>query len=188
MTRAGRTGDDQRPPAGTVPPLSSYPRCAVYQQSGRYRNRDPGSKKRNERNEWRRATVNRRMQAGRETAAHERIELLGLPPDRARAALGDMLREWEEPRYRVDQVLDWAWKRRSISFAEMTDLPSGLRDRLALTFSLDSASCSYEARSEDGTIKHLWRLSDGQQVDSVLIPSADRVTLCLSSQAGCALG
>jgi hypothetical protein len=45
MTRAGRTGDNQRPPAGTVPPLSSYPGCAVCQQSGRYRNRGPGSKK-----------------------------------------------------------------------------------------------------------------------------------------------
>jgi len=132
--------------------------------------------------------VNRRMQAGREIPGRDRIELLGLPPDRARAELGDTLSDWEEPRYRVDQVLDWVWERRVISFAEMTDLPSGLRDRLASTFSLASASCSYEARSEDGTIKHLWRLSDGQQVESVLIPSADRVTLCLSSQAGCALG
>lgn len=118
----------------------------------------------------------------------DRIELLGLPPDRAREALGDTLRDWDEPRYRVNQVLDWAWARRAVSFAEMTDLPSGLRDRLASMFRLSSASCSFEARSEDGTIKHLWRLADGQQVESVLIPTADRVTLCLSSQAGCALG
>ncbi len=85
-------------------------------------------------------------------------------------------------------MLDWAWKKRAISFAEMTDLPSELRDRLESTFQLSSATPAYEARSDDGTIKHLWSLADGQQVESVLIPTDDRVTLCLSSQAGCALG
>ena len=70
----------------------------------------------------------------------------------------------------------------------MTNLPSGLRSQLADRFSISPAEQSFEARSRDGTIKHLWRLRDGEEIESVLIPTAGRVTLCLSSQAGCALG
>ena len=69
----------------------------------------------------------------------------------------------------------------------MSDLPAELRTHLDERFSLSPLEVSFEARSVDRTIKHLWRLRDGEQVESVLIPSRDRVTLCLSSQAGCAL-
>ena len=132
--------------------------------------------------------MSRREEEVRETKAETRAELLGLTPVRARRILSDCLRQWAQPEYRVDQILSWAWGRRAESFAEMTDLPADLRDRLASTFRLSSATRSFEARSTDGTIKHLWRLDDGEQVESVLIPADGRVTLCLSSQAGCALG
>jgi len=121
-------------------------------------------------------------------APTDRVELLGLPPEAARMILRDTLRDWDQPEYRVEQILSWAWGRRTVSFSAMSDLPAELRDRLESTFRLSSATPSFEARSTDGTIKHLWRLDDGEQVESVLIPTDGRVTLCLSSQAGCALG
>ena len=132
--------------------------------------------------------MNRGAEEIRETVTGDRAELLGMTPELARTILRDSLREWDQPEYRVEQVLSWAWGRRAVSFSDMTDLPAALRDRLESKFSLSSAARSFEARSTDGTIKHLWRLGDGEQVESVLIPTDDRVTLCLSSQAGCALG
>ncbi len=118
----------------------------------------------------------------------ERIALLGLEPDSLRAVLRADLESWGEPGYRLAQILQWIEERRARSFEEMTDLPADLRSRLAARHSLGEARAAFEARSEDGTMKHLWKLDDGVQVESVLIPTAHRVTLCLSSQAGCALG
>lgn len=115
-------------------------------------------------------------------------QLLGLRPDPARSAVGEFLDAVGQPSYRVDQILDWIYARRARGFDEMTNLPSGLRDKLADKFSLTPAEKSFEAKSKDGTIKHLWRLSDAEEVESVLIPTPGRVTLCLSSQVGCALG
>lgn len=115
------------------------------------------------------------------------VELLGLRPEEARLALARVMETASEPSYRVDQVIDWIYERRALSFDEMTNLPLELRDELARVFSLDPLEQAFEARSSDGTIKHLWRLRDGEEIESVLIPTSDRVTLCLSSQAGCAL-
>lgn len=120
-------------------------------------------------------------------AGPSRVDLLGLPGDEARLAVARAIESAGEPSYRVDQVLDWVYERRAHSFDEMTNLPLELREELALVFSLDPLETSFEARSTDGTIKHLWRLADGEEIESVLIPTSDRVTLCLSSQAGCAL-
>jgi len=117
----------------------------------------------------------------------ERRDLLGLPPDEARAAVASAVARAGQPPYRVDQVLGWIYERRARSFDEMTNVPLRLRDELSLEFALAPLERSFEARSSDGTIKHLWRLGDGEGVESVLIPTPDRVTLCLSSQAGCAL-
>lgn len=116
-----------------------------------------------------------------------RAELLELIPAEARLAVARAMERADQPSYRVDQVLDWIYERRARSFEEMTNLPLELRDELARVFSLDPLEQSFEARSSDGTIKHLWRLRDGEEIESVLIPTSDRVTLCLSSQVGCAL-
>ncbi len=120
-------------------------------------------------------------------AETSRVELLDLAPEEARLAVARAMEREGEPSYRVDQVLDWIYERRVLSFDEMTNLPLELRNRLSRLFSLDPLEKSFEARSSDGTIKHLWRLRDGEEIESVLIPTSDRVTLCLSSQAGCAL-
>lgn len=116
------------------------------------------------------------------------IQLLSLQPGAARSAIGDLVAAVGQPTYRVDQIFDWMYARRARSFEEMTNLPSDLRERLIDEFTLTPACRSFEARSKDGTIKHLWRLTDDEEVESVLIPTPGRVTLCLSSQVGCALG
>jgi 23S rRNA (adenine2503-C2)-methyltransferase len=67
----------------------------------------------------------------------------------------------------------------------MTDLPRGERVALAERYELGEPEVANVALSRDGTVKHLWRLADGQLIESVLIPAGRRLTLCLSSQAGC---
>ena len=117
-----------------------------------------------------------------------RAELLGLPARERRARLATFMSEAGEPTYRSKQIEEWVFAHRARSFGEITTLPATLRERLDASFALTALEPAFIARSEDGTVKHLWRLDDGEQVESVLIPAGGRLTLCLSSQAGCALG
>lgn len=126
-------------------------------------------------------------ESGGPAADPARADLLSLLPGEARTAVAHAVERAGEPSYRIDQVLGWIYERRARSFDEMTNLPLGLREELAGQFRLAPLERSFEARSSDGTIKHLWRLRDGEEIESVLIPTPGRVTLCLSSQAGCAL-
>ena len=114
--------------------------------------------------------------------------LLALPPDGARAALGEWLAGRREPAYRLKQIVPRLWQRPLASWDEATDLPAPLRDALVASFPLERAELGVHQVSRDGTEKFLWRLSDGESVESVLIPEGKRRTLCISSQVGCALG
>jgi 23S rRNA (adenine2503-C2)-methyltransferase len=87
----------------------------------------------------------------------------------------------------VRQVLPWLYERDAMAFDEMTDLSARERAALAEAFALTSPALARAEQSTDGTVKHLWRMDDGELLESVLIPSPDRLTLCLSSQAGCAM-
>lgn len=118
----------------------------------------------------------------------ERTDLLGLTPEALRKALARHFATRGEPGYRVDQVVHWIYDELARNFGDMTNLPRGGRDELARHFRLEEPEAETVSRSADGTTKHLWRLSDGELVESVLIPADDRLTLCLSSQAGCAMG
>jgi 23S rRNA (adenine2503-C2)-methyltransferase len=89
--------------------------------------------------------------------------------------------------YRARQILHWLYARGAASFDEMRDLPSSLRQYLKQNFKLGSEALSFVSRSTDGTRKILIRLADGEEIESVIIPTHDRVTLCMSSQVGCAL-
>lgn len=122
-----------------------------------------------------------------------------MPPDirnESRDSLLARFKEWGEPAYRVDQLLQWLWPRRVASWDEMSNLPKALRARLAEAFSLGSLQLARLQGSRDSTRKFLWRLHDGSLVESVLIPAnpalygdrADRHTLCVSTQVGCAYG
>ena len=115
-------------------------------------------------------------------------DLLSLTPDAARAALVAWLAAREEPVYRVRQVLPRLWQRPVGSWADATDLPAALRQALDGAFPLPRLAPAAHQVSRDGTEKFLWRLVDGESVESVLIPEGRRRTLCVSSQVGCALG
>jgi 23S rRNA (adenine2503-C2)-methyltransferase len=117
----------------------------------------------------------------------ERPELVGLLPDDAAAALTAHFAARGQPTYRVKQVLGRLHERDALSFDEMTELPAAERQALAAAFTLCAPELTHAARSRDGTVKHLWRMSDGELLESVLIPARDRLTLCISSQAGCAM-
>ena len=118
----------------------------------------------------------------------ETKDLLSLTPEALHSAVGEFLRERGEPAYRTAQVAQWVFGGEARSIAEMTNLPAGLRAALAERFVMAELEVDRVSRSEDGTAKHLWRLPDGELIESVLIPAGERLTLCISSQAGCAMG
>jgi 23S rRNA (adenine2503-C2)-methyltransferase len=117
-----------------------------------------------------------------------RTDLLSLEPDVLRQILLRHFGSRGQPSYRADQVTRWLHGRLADSFEAMTDLPAAEREALESAFRIDDPGIERISLSSDGTAKHLWRLSDGQLVESVLIPTDRRLTLCISSQAGCAMG
>ena len=104
--------------------------------------------------------------------------------DLDRAALGDLLDG--EPRYRVDQVWSGLYERRA-PLEQLTDVPKALRQRLAEQAPAALVPVA-ESVSDDGdTVKWLWALGDGARVETVLMHYDDRSTVCISTQAGCAM-
>ncbi|MEM6800349.1 MAG: 23S rRNA (adenine(2503)-C(2))-methyltransferase RlmN [Bacteroidota bacterium] len=99
----------------------------------------------------------------------------------------EILKEWGEAKFRAKQIYEWLWKKGTGSFEEMSNLSKALRERLAQEFVIDKIQIEDRQRSSDGTIKYAFRLSNGNQVEGVLIPTPKRVTACVSSQAGCSL-
>ena len=91
--------------------------------------------------------------------------------------------------FRARQIWDWMYNRRVGNFAAMTNLPSSTISRLSECATLGDLELAAQQISRDGTEKRLYRLSDGQLIESVLMPYDDnRKTACISSQAGCAMG
>jgi 23S rRNA (adenine2503-C2)-methyltransferase len=115
------------------------------------------------------------------------INLLDRAPADALDALAAVLTELGEPAYRARQVLRRLWQTPAASFADMTELPAALRAALGERCALPRLALLARQRSSDGTQKFLFGLPDGQAIETVAIPDDDRVTLCISSQAGCAL-
>jgi len=114
--------------------------------------------------------------------------LLDLTPAAARSRLAAWAEAGGLPRYRVDQLHRRLWQAPVARWADATELPKALRERLDQELPLPRLTRQTTERSGDGTEKVLWRLDDGEAIESVLIPSGARRTLCISSQAGCALG
>ena len=125
--------------------------------------------------------------SARSDPASERPNLLGMTPEELGEALGGHFEGRGQPAYRARQVARWVHAGAARSIAEMTDLPLGERDALDRSFRLEEPALDTVSVSADGTAKHLWRLRGGEVVESVLIPASGRLTLCISSQAGCAL-
>lgn len=113
-----------------------------------------------------------------------------------REEVARQLAEAGQPAFRGGQLLDWVYRKRVRSFEAMSNLPSDLRTFLAGQFSLGTIETVRRLGSHDTTQKFLFRLSDGQLIETVLIPASpalygeasDRRTLCISTQVGCAYG
>ena len=117
----------------------------------------------------------------------DKENLLNLTPADADKRLASFLREVGQPAYRAKQIARRFWANPASTFEAMSELPKPLREQLASAFDLPRLSIAARQRSRDGTEKFLFMLRDGQAIESVAIPENDRLTLCISSQAGCAL-
>lgn len=111
----------------------------------------------------------------------ERESLFDLTLDALRAELEAL----GEPGWRAKQVFGWLYKRDAASIEEFSDLPKILRTKLLERFTLASLEPYGHQRGRDLTEKFLFRLADGEFVETVLIPSGKRATVCLSTQVGC---
>jgi 23S rRNA (adenine2503-C2)-methyltransferase len=101
--------------------------------------------------------------------------------------LDQMLADRGEPSFRARQV--WAWAARGVGdYAEMTDIPAGLRDALAQELPFSALRLREQAHSDDGTVKALFATADGRPLEAVLMRFRDgRRSVCVSSQSGCPL-
>ena len=90
--------------------------------------------------------------------------------------------------YRAGQILRWIYHQGVCSFSEMTDLSKDLRGFLSERLAITRLETEQVQTSEDGSKKYLFRLRDGQYVESVLIPEPGHWTLCISTQVGCGMG
>ena len=96
--------------------------------------------------------------------------------------------EHGQPGWRAEAISRWLLQRRVTSFADMTDLPKGIRSALEDDFTIWSTKIAKHDTSMDGTEKLLLELSDSQRIECVLLREQDRRTVCISSQVGCAMG
>ncbi len=93
-----------------------------------------------------------------------------------------------EKRFRATQLFRWIHQRGATDFGQMTDLAKSLRDKLASAARIEALPVLSQHESADGTVKWLFDVGNGDAVETVFIPETDRGTLCISSQAGCAVG
>lgn len=105
-----------------------------------------------------------------------------------RAGLSDALASLGQPAFRTTQLVKWLYARDAASFDAMTDLPLALRETLSARFRVGGATVVARQVSHDGTRKYLVRFDDGVSVETVGLPDDDRLTVCFSTQAGCAMG
>ena len=114
----------------------------------------------------------------------------------SRDELEARFKAWEQPAYRVGQLLEWLYVHRVTGWDAMTSLPKPLREKLGENFSLRTLELVRKQGAGDSTQKFLWRLHDHSLIESVLIPAnpalygdaSNRHTLCVSTQVGCAYG
>lgn len=97
----------------------------------------------------------------------------------------EFLERENEPLYRGKQILDWIYSKRVIKTEDMKNIPKELRQKIEENFICGSSVIEKEHVSSDGTVKFLIKLMDGETIESVIIPSPERYTFCLSTQVGC---
>lgn len=108
--------------------------------------------------------------------------------DYDRPALGTLLAGWGYSDYYVDRLWRYLYRPPYPAIEDMNELRSGLRTRLVMETELQQPRCVLAQESKDGTRKYLLSLADGEQIETVLMPYRNRYTVCISTQAGCAMG
>lgn len=112
------------------------------------------------------------------------LNLYDLAPEPLHAALSEVV----SPAFRVRQIEEWL-HRGAGSFEAMTNVPKDVRAALAERFTVEQPEVLTRTEpASDGSQKYLFRLADGNRIESVFMPMGDRASICLSSQAGCAVG
>ena len=104
-----------------------------------------------------------------------------------RQGMREFFAEMGEKPFRSDQVMKWIYQQGVSDFEQMSNLNKHLRAKLIEHCEIVAPEIAYQQNATDGTIKFALRLEGGQEVETVWIPEADRATLCVSSQVGCAL-
>lgn len=108
--------------------------------------------------------------------------------DIAPGELAETLSGWGEKPFHARQILQWLWQKGVVDYAAMTNLSLPLRQRLQRKLPVFNTAVLQRADAQDGVVKLLLGCCDGERIECVLIPDADRRTACLSTQAGCAMG
>ncbi len=114
----------------------------------------------------------------------EKTDLKDLSPSELKGFIVSFGKE----RYRCTQILRWLYLKGARSFDEMTNLSKKFRQSLEQISFISALQPLLAEKSEDGTRKFLFQLKDGNRIESVLIPDKKRLTLCISTQVGCAMG
>ena len=113
----------------------------------------------------------------------KKINLLGYSLESLEAFFNDI----GEPKFRAKQLIKWVHQKGILDFSQMTDFNKILREKLELIACLRTPMIEKVYKSPEGTIKYLVKLESGSMIEMVRIPEKRRMTLCISSQAGCAL-
>ncbi len=114
----------------------------------------------------------------------EKIDIKSLTLEDMRAWFIDI----KEKSFHANQVHRWLYVQKVKSFDEMTNLSKSLREKLIKYAYISQIDVDFIASSKDGTVKIRYKLNDGELIESVLIPDGKRLTICISSQVGCAVG
>ena len=136
--------------------------------------------------------MNRKDEVGREESHCKPVSLCNMAEKQDIRALSDdeisaFFIANGEKAFRAKQVSEWLWKKAIHSFDDMTNLSKSTRDLLTENFVINAVSVDEMQISEDRTIKSSFKTADGKFVEGVLIPTASRMTACISSQIGCSL-
>ncbi|MHB0976332.1 MAG: 23S rRNA (adenine(2503)-C(2))-methyltransferase RlmN [Candidatus Aquicultorales bacterium] len=113
----------------------------------------------------------------------EKKDVKGLPAHE----LADALAPLSLPKFRIKQIMSWIYAKDTAGFSAMTNLPNALRTKLNESFYATKLQVKTDRKSADGTVKLLLELRDGVFVESVGIPEGRRLTVCFSTQVGCAM-
>lgn len=119
------------------------------------------------------------------TESHmDKINLKGL----SLFELEKLVEGWGEPKFRAKQLMSWLYHQRETNFQMMTNLPKSFRRKLSDAACVSDIRVCARAESDvDSAVKYLFELTDGSRIESVLMPDRSRITVCVSSQVGCAM-